>query len=281
MTKLEKTSSSRCFGGEVAFYKHASTSTNTDMAFSVFVPPQAAKTPCPILYWLSGLTCTAENFTTKAGAHQYAAQHGIVLVMPDTSPRGEGVANDSAYDLGQGAGFYVNATQDPWKPHYRMYDYVVDELPALIRANFPVDGSRESIFGHSMGGHGALVCALKNPRRYRSVSAFSPIVAPTQCPWGEKALTAYLGEDREAWKAYDAHLLVATASERLPLFIDQGTADSFLESQLKPHLLEAACKEHNHPINLRMQEGYDHSYYFISSFVGEHIAYHSQALHSN
>lgn len=280
MTQPEKISSARCFGGEVAFYKHASSSTQTEMTFSVFLPAQTAEKPCPILYWLSGLTCTAENFTTKAGAHQYAAEHGIVLVMPDTSPRGEGVANDSAYDLGQGAGFYVNATQDPWAAHYKMYDYVVHELPALIKAHFPVDGTKESIFGHSMGGHGALVCALKNPGRYRSVSAFSPIVAPTQCPWGEKALTAYLGEDRETWKAYDAHLLIADAQERLPLLIDQGTADSFLEGQLKPHLLEEACKTHGHPLTLRMQEGYDHSYYFISSFVGEHIAHHSKALHA-
>jgi S-formylglutathione hydrolase len=249
------------------------------MNFAVYLPPQAATQKLPVLYWLSGLTCTEQNFITKAGAQRYAAEHGVILVAPDTSPRGDDVADADGYDLGQGAGFYVNATQGPWAMHYRMCDYIVDELPALIEANFPVTESR-GISGHSMGGHGALVIALRNPGRYRSVSAFSPIVAPSQVPWGQKALAAYLGEDRDSWSAWDATALVANAQERLPLLVDQGDVDEFLVAQLKPELLQAACAAAGHPLELRMQPGYDHSYYFIQSFIGEHIAYHAKALNA-
>jgi S-formylglutathione hydrolase len=214
---------------------------------------------------------------TKAGAQGWAAEEGIAVIFPDTSPRGEGVANDDAYDLGQGAGFYVNATQAPWAAHFRMHDYVVEELPALVEAHFPANGAR-AISGHSMGGHGALVIALRNPGRYRSVSAFSPIVAPMRVPWGEKAFTAYLGDDRDAWKPWDATELVAGAEERLPLLVDQGDADEFLAAQLKPELLRAACEAAGHPLTLRLQPGYDHSYYFIASFIGDHVAHHAKAL---
>lgn len=260
-------------------YRHASTATSTDMEFSVFVPAAAANGPVPVVYWLSGLTCTAENFTTKAGAQRYAAEHGLLLVAPDTSPRGAAVpGEDESYDLGTGAGFYLNATVDKWARHYRMFDYVVDELPELVRSHLPARSDRESIFGHSMGGHGALVCALRNPGRYRSVSAFAPIVAPTRVPWGQRAFTEYLGPDASTWEAWDAHLLVQSASERLPLLIDQGEADGFLEEQLQPERLEAACTEVGHPIELRRHAGYDHSYYFIASFIGEHLAHHARAL---
>lgn len=269
----------RMFGGEVQFLSHASEVCACDMEFSIFLPPQAAEKPCPVLWWLSGLTCTAENFTTKAGAQQYAAEHGIIVVAPDTSPRGEGVANDEGYDLGQGAGFYLNATQEPWAKHFRMYDYIVEELPKLVEANFNIDPARQGISGHSMGGHGALTIALKNPGRYRSVSAFSPIVAPSQVPWGQKAFSAYFGEsDKESWKAHDATELVAGASERLSILIDQGTGDNFLEEQLKPELFEKACAAVGHPVEIRLQDGYDHSYYFIASFMGDHFAHHAKAL---
>ena len=247
------------------------------MRFGIYLPPQATRESCPVLYWLSGLTCTEQNYITKAGAQRYAAEHGVVLVAPDTSPRGSDVADAEGYDLGQGAGFYLNATQAPWSAHYRMHDYVVEELPALVEANFPVTGAR-AISGHSMGGHGALVLALRNPGRYRSVSAFSPIVAPSQVPWGEKAFSAYLGEDRAAWKAWDASALIANASERLPLLVDQGSEDEFLATQLQPERLRDACVAAGHPLELRMQPGYDHSYYFIASFIGEHIAHHAAAL---
>lgn len=276
---LERIERRACSGGWQEVWQHDSTAVGGTMRFGVFVPPQAATAPCPVLYWLSGLTCTEQNFITKAGAQRYAAEHGVVIVAPDTSPRGDGVANDDAYDLGQGAGFYVNATETPWAPHYRMYDYIVDELPAVIEASFPVTDVR-SITGHSMGGHGALVIALKNPGRYRSVSAFAPIVAPCQVPWGKKALGAYLGADRETWKAWDATELVGAASERLPLLIDQGTADDFLDGQLQPHRLVAACEAAGHPITLRLQDGYDHSYYFIASFIGDHVAHHAAALYA-
>jgi S-formylglutathione hydrolase len=229
-----------------------------------------------VLYWLSGLTCSEQNFITKAGAQRYAAEHGIAIVAPDTSPRGDEIADAEGYDLGKGAGFYLNATQAPWAAHYRMYDYVVDELPALVEAEFPV-GDARAISGHSMGGHGALVVALRNPGRYRSVSAFSPIVAPSQVPWGEKAFAAYLGDDREAWARYDASALLASAPERLPLLVEQGGSDEFLDTQLKPGLLQAACEAAGHPLQLRLQPGYDHSYYFIASFIGEHIGYHAAA----
>ncbi|MDR6841583.1 S-formylglutathione hydrolase [Pseudoxanthomonas sacheonensis] len=274
---LERIEHRACFGGWQDVYRHASETLACGMNFAVYLPPQAQTQRLPVLYWLSGLTCTEQNFITKAGAQRYATEHGLILVAPDTSPRGEDVADADGYDLGKGAGFYVNATQAPWSKHYRMYDYVVSELPALIEANFPATEAR-AISGHSMGGHGALIVALKNPGRYRSVSAFSPIVAPTRVPWGERAFTAYLGEDREAWKAWDAAALIADATERLPLLVDQGDADEFLAGQLKPELLQAACAAADHPLELRLQPGYDHSYYFIESFIGEHIAYHAHAL---
>jgi len=266
-----------CFDGKQEVWQHDSSVLNCTMKFAVYLPPQAERGNCPVLYWLSGLTCTEQNFITKAGAQRYAAEHGLMIVAPDTSPRGENVANDDAYDLGQGAGFYVNATQTPWAAHYRMYDYIVSELPALIEANFPVN-DRRAISGHSMGGHGALVIALRNPGRYRSVSAFSPIVAPSQVPWGEKALTAYLGENRDTWMQYDATALIAHAKERLPLLIDQGEADEFLVNQLKPQLLQHACETAGHPLILRLQPEHDHSYYFVATFIGEHIAHHAAAL---
>ena len=266
-----------CFGGWQDVYRHRSEVLGCDMTVGVYLPPQVEQGPCPVLYWLSGLTCTEQNFITKAGAQRYAAEHGIILVAPDTSPRGEDVADAEGYDLGKGAGFYVNATQAPWASHYRMYDYIVDELPAWVEAD-PMASDRRAISGHSMGGHGALTIALKNPGRYRSVSAFSPIVAPTRVPWGQKAFAAYLGDDREAWKAWDTVELVRQAREPLPLLVDQGDADEFLQGQLKPELLQAAAAEAGHPLTLRMQPGYDHSYYFIASFIGDHIAHHAAAL---
>ena len=266
------------FGGRQEVWQHTSGSLGCDMRFGVYLPPQAlAGERCPVLYWLSGLTCTEQNFITKAGAQQFAAQHGLIVVAPDTSPRGEGVANDEAYDLGQGAGFYLNATQAPWAAHFRMEDYVVQELPALIEQHFPAS-DRRGISGHSMGGHGALTLALRHPGRYVSVSAFSPIVAPSQVPWGQKAFTAYLGDDQTAWLQHDAVALMATAQERLPLLVDQGDADDFLTGQLKPELLQQACEAAGHPLTLRLQPGYDHSYYFIASFIGEHLAHHARAL---
>ncbi len=274
---MEKTESHACFGGTQDVWTHRSAALDCDMKFGLFLPPQAQDGPVPVLYWLSGLTCTEQNFITKAGAQRCAAEHGIALVIPDTSPRGDDVADADGYDLGKGAGFYVDATQVPWSAHYRMYSYIVDELPALVEAHFPVTDAR-AISGHSMGGHGALTIALKNPGCYRSVSAFSPIVAPTQVPWGRKAFSAYLGEDREAWKQYDACELVTSAREKLPLLIDQGEADEFLETQLKPRLLVDACAASGHPLDLRMRPGYDHSYYFIASFIGEHIAWHAKTL---
>jgi S-formylglutathione hydrolase len=274
---LQRIEHRACFGGWQDVYRHESETLGCSMNFAVYLPPQAASRRVPVLYWLSGLTCTEQNFITKAGAQRYAAEHGIVVVAPDTSPRGENVADAEGYDLGKGAGFYLDATQAPWADHYRMYDYVASELPALIEAHFPVTDAR-AISGHSMGGHGALVTALKNPGRYRSVSAFSPIVAPSRVPWGEKAFAAYLGDDRSTWKNWDATALIAEAEERLPLLIDQGDADEFLAHQLTPELLREACEKANHPLQLRMQPGYDHSYYFISSFIGEHVAHHAAAL---
>jgi len=275
---MERLEHRACFGGWQDVYRHRSEVLGCDMTVGVYFPPQAERGPCPVLYWLSGLTCNEQNFITKAGAQRYAAEHGIILVAPDTSPRGDDVANDEAYDLGQGAGFYVNATREPWSRHYRMYDYIVEELPAWVEAD-PSASDARAISGHSMGGHGALVIALKNPGRYRSVSAFSPIVAPTRVPWGEKAFSAYLGDDREAWKEYDAAELVSRgAGEKLPLLVDQGDADEFLGQQLRPQLLQAAADAAGHPLQLRMQPGYDHSYYFIASFIGDHIAHHAAAL---
>lgn len=276
---MERIEHRACFGGWQDVYRHRSEVLGCDMNFAVYLPPQAAEAGArlPVLYWLSGLTCTEQNFITKAGAQRYAAEHGIAIVAPDTSPRGDDVPDAEGYDLGKGAGFYVNATQAPWSTHYRMYDYVVHELPALVEAEFPVSGAR-GISGHSMGGHGALVVALRNPGRYRSVSAFAPIVAPSQVPWGQRAFAAYLGDDREAWRQYDACELVRTAREQLPLLVDQGADDEFLEPQLRPQLLQQACAQAGHPLELRMRPGYDHSYYFVASFIGEHIAYHAKAL---
>ena len=274
---MERIEHRACSGGWQDVYRHESKVLGCTMNFAVYLPPQAATQKLPVLYWLSGLTCTEQNFITKAGAQRYAAEHGVIIVAPDTSPRGDDVADAEGYDLGKGAGFYVNATQAPWSSHYRMYDYIVEELPALVEANFPVTEAR-AISGHSMGGHGALVIALRNPGRYRSVSAFSPIVAPTQVPWGEKAFSHYLGDDREAWKQYDATELVKSAPEKLPTLIDQGSADEFLEGQLKPQLFQAAAQAADHPLVLRLQPGYDHSYYFIASFMGEHVAHHAAAL---
>ncbi|WP_303636738.1 S-formylglutathione hydrolase [Stenotrophomonas tuberculopleuritidis] len=274
---MERIEHRACFGGWQDVYRHTSTTLGCDMQFAVYLPPQAETRRLPVLYWLSGLTCTEQNFITKAGAQQYAAEHGVILVVPDTSPRGDAVADAEGYDLGKGAGFYLNATQQPWAKHYRMHDYIVQELPALIEAGFPATDAR-GISGHSMGGHGALVIALRNPGRYLSVSAFSPIVAPSQVPWGQKAFTAYLGDDRADWAQWDATGLVAGASERLPLLVDQGQADEFLDSQLQPQRLQQACAAVGHPLTLRLQPGYDHSYYFIASFIGEHIAHHARAL---
>jgi S-formylglutathione hydrolase len=248
------------------------------MQFAIWLPKAALLgTPCPVVYWLSGLTCTEQNFINKAGVQAHAARHGVIVVAPDTSPRGDCVANDEAYDLGQGAGFYLNATQAPWAAHYRMQDYVAHELPLLVQSHFAANDAR-AIFGHSMGGHGAMVTALRHPGRYRSVSAFSPIASPSQVPWGHKALTAYLGEDRESWLAWDTVALIAEATERLPLLVDQGGADEFMATQLRPDLLEEACELANHPLTLRRHEGYDHSYYFIASFLSDHLDHHAQSL---
>jgi S-formylglutathione hydrolase len=278
--RLRIESSKRCFGGTVHVARHASVATGTSMRLSVFVPPAAARGPVPVLYWLSGLTCTDENFTTKAGAQRWAAEHGLLLVAPDTSPRGEGVPDDPAWDLGQGAGFYVDATEPPWNASYRMYSYVTDELPAVVAEHFPVLPDRAGISGHSMGGHGALVCALRNPGKYRSVSAFSPIVAPSRVPWGHKAFAAYLGPDRARWRDWDATELVARTRLPFAILVDQGDADEFLERELKPELFAAACAKAGQPLRLRMQPGYDHSYYFIATFIGDHIEHHARALHA-
>ena len=276
---MQKLSEYRCFDGRQLQYSHRSEVLNCDMRFGIFLPPQAESRPVPVLYWLSGLTCTDENFTQKAGAQRMASELGMAIVMPDTSPRGEGVPDDpeGAYDFGLGAGFYLNATQAPWKDHYQMYDYVVKELPELIEAEFPVNDVR-SISGHSMGGHGAITIGIKNPGRYRSISAFSPICHPTDCPWGEKALGNYLGDDRSTWNDYDSVELMKRATIQLPILVDQGLADNFLVEQLKPETLLAAAKETMYPLNLRQQEGYDHSYFFISSFIEDHLRFHAQYL---
>ncbi|WP_461519208.1 S-formylglutathione hydrolase [Porticoccus sp.] len=277
---MEQIDAHRCFGGQQLRFRHPSAVLDCDMTFSLYLPPQADKGPVPVLYWLSGLTCTDENFVTKAGAQRYAAEYGIALVAPDTSPRGEGVPDDpeGAYDFGLGAGFYVNASQEPWARHYRMYDYVVEELPALINAQFPVDGDRTAISGHSMGGHGALTIALKNPGRYRSVSAFAPICSPMRCPWGEKALVGYLGDNREYWRDYDSSELIRRANQHIPILVDQGDADNFLREQLKPELLQQAANAAGYPLELRIQPGYDHSYFFIASLIGDHLHFHADHL---
>lgn len=266
-------------GGWLNRYTHESTACQCEMTFSVYLPPQAEDGPVPVVYWLSGLTCNDDNFRTKAGAQRYAAELGLILVIPDTSPRGENVPDEAdRYDLGKGAGFYVNATQSPWNTHYQMYDYITRELPELVESSFPIIPGKRAVSGHSMGGHGALITALKNPGFYQSASAFSPICNPVECGWGEGCFGLYLGDDRKSWEAYDATLLIKNGAEALPMLVDQGTDDEFLAEQLYPQNLEAACKERNLPLTLRMQEGYDHSYHFISSFIGEHLAFHARHL---
>jgi len=278
---LERLSRNRAFNGWLERYRHRSSSLDCDMVFAIYLPDQILSAPCPSLYWLSGLTCTDENFMQKAGAQRVASELGLVLVCPDTSPRGFDMPGEhDSYDFGSGAGFYVNATQAPWSSHYRMYDYVNTELPTLIEASFPVSDKR-SISGHSMGGHGALISALKNPGRYASVSAFSPISNPSQCPWGEKAFSGYLGDDRSTWAQYDAcELIRSELTERLPLLVDQGDADDFMAEQLKPDHLQAACEAAGHPLQLRMQPDFDHSYFFISSFIEDHLRFHAKALNN-
>ena len=277
---MQKIESVKEFGGYLNRYTHHSNVCNCEMTFSVYLPPQAEEASVPALYWLSGLTCTDDNVRTKAGAQRYAAEHGIALVFPDTSPRGDDVADDeSRYDLGKGAGFYVNATEEPWAKHYQMYDYVTKELPALLEENLPLISGVKSISGHSMGGHGALICALKNPASYKSVSAFSPISNPVNCDWGKGCFGAYLGDDVSSWEQYDATALVKSGAMFSDILIDQGVADEFYdEKQLLPENFQAACNEMNQSVTIRMQEGYDHSYHFISTFIGEHIAYHAKAL---
>ena len=267
-------------GGYLNRYVHDSTVCQCEMTFSVYLPPQAESEKVPALYWLSGLTCTDDNARTKAGAQRFAAQHGIAIVFPDTSPRGEQVDDQpDRYDLGQGAGFYVNATQQPWSNHYQMYDYVTSELPALIEQKLPLLAGVKSVSGHSMGGHGALICALKNPQAFRSVSAFAPITNPLACGWGQGCFGLYLGEDKSTWAAYDATRLIEGGARVRDIFIDQGDADEFLhEGQLLPDNLQAACDAQGQPCTIRMQPGYDHSYHFISSFIGDHFDYHAKYL---
>jgi S-formylglutathione hydrolase len=273
-------SQSLCFGGVQAVYTHDARETGCPMRFGLFLPPQATAGPVPLLYWLSGLTCTEENFIVKAGAQRSAAELGIAIVVPDPSPRGlHSPGERDSYDYGVGAGFYVDATRAPWSRGYRMYSYVTNELPAYVAAHFPVDSTRAGIFGHSMGGHGALVIAIRNPERYRSVSAFAPIVSPMRCPWGEKALSGYLGDDRDAWRAYDATALIDDRGyPGRTILVDQGMSDPFLERELKTHLLREACERTGVALELRMREGYDHSYYFIATFVDEHLRFHARAL---
>ena len=279
---MELISRNKCFGGVQSIYSHYSTNCKTYMRFSIFTPPgaEAGAEPFPTLYWLSGLTCTEENFIIKSGVQRVAAELGLIIVGPDTSPRGENIPDDpqNAYDFGQGAGFYIDATEEPWVKNYRMYSYVAHELPSFVGAAFPVDCNRTGIFGHSMGGHGALTIALKNPDRFQSVSAFAPIVSPMQCGWGEKALSLYLGEDREGWRSYDSCALIADGARASKILLDQGEADDFLEEQLKPELLETVCAEHDIPLTLRRHAGYDHSYYFIMSFIEDHLKWHLACL---
>ena len=277
-TALETVEEHRSHGGIQGVYRHASASTGTDMTFSVFVPEHEEGTKLPVLWFLSGLTCTHANVTDKGEFRAACAEHGIVFIAPDTSPRGENVPDDEAYDFGQGAGFYVDATQDPWAEHFRMRSYIEQELPELLGEHFPIDMERQSITGHSMGGHGALTVALRNADRFRSVSAFSPIASPLACPWGEKALGGYLGADRQAWREYDACALIEDGARLPALLVDQGTADGFLEEQLKTELLIEICEKASMPADIRFQDGYDHSYYFISTFMAEHVAWHARHL---
>ncbi len=273
---FETLSAQRCHDGVQSVHRHASAETGTSMRFAVFTPP--GEGPHPVVWFLAGLTCTEENFTVKAGAQKAAADLGLMLIAPDTSPRGEGVADDPAYDMGQGAGFYVDATQAPWAPHFRMRSYIERELPALIGAKFPADMSRQGIMGHSMGGHGALTIALRNPGRFAAVSAFAPIVSPLNCPWGEKALGGYLGPDHAAWRPYDACALIDDGARVADILVDQGEADPFLDSQLQPDRLEAACARAGVPLTLRRRPGYDHSYWFIQSFIDDHLRWHAARL---
>lgn len=276
---LTKVSEQRCFGGKQIRFKHQSTVLNCEMQFSVFLPPQAQSGKVPALYWLSGLTCTDENFSSKAGAQRVAAELGLALIIPDTSPRGDGVPDDAngAYDFGLGAGFYVNATEPPFSQHYQMYDYIVSELPALLEAELPLSDKR-AISGHSMGGHGALVIGLRNPERYSSISAFSPICNPINCAWGIKALTGYLGEDQSKWQQYDASVLLAAQGSTLPILVDQGLADNFYPAQLQTEALIAAASRAGVTAEIRLHEGYDHSYYFIASFIEQHLRFHARHL---
>lgn len=281
MTNLDNLGEHACFGGSVSFHEHYSSACEGKMRFAVYTPPGAAEGPVPVLYYLAGLTCTEETFMIKGGAQRLAAEHGLMLVSPDTSPRDAGVpGEDEDWDFGTGAGFYVDATQEPWSRHYGMYSYVTGELPSVVEENFPASPDARGVFGHSMGGHGALVCALKNPDLFRSVSAFAPISAPTRVPWGEKAFSGYLGDDREAWKAYDASELVREHpfTDGRSILVDQGLADQFLEEQLLPEALEEACAESGQPLTLNRREGYDHSYYAISTFMEDHIRHHAAAL---
>lgn len=280
-TVLEKLSSTRSFDGVYQRFQHYSEVLDCKMVFGIFLP-DAKRFPEPsLVWWLSGLTCTDENFMQKAGGHRIANELGLAIICPDTSPRGTDLpCEHDSYDFGSGAGFYLNATQSPWDQHYRMYDYVLNELPAVVQANFSLNG-RHSIMGHSMGGHGALVLGLRNPKQYKAVSAFAPITNPTVVPWGEKAFSGYLGENTAAWKAYDACELIRNAEDAsvLPeLWVEQGTADNFLETQLKPENLEFICKERGVPLTLRMQDGYDHSYFFIATFIEDHLRYHAKKL---
>ena len=279
MTGLDTVSVVRAHGGTQHVVKHSSRSTGTEMTFSVFVPPQADEgAVCPVVWYLSGLTCTHANVTEKGEYRRACAELGLIFVAPDTSPRGEGVPDDPAYDFGQGAGFYVDATEAPFSTHYRMYSYIVDELPDVIASAFPVDLGAQSITGHSMGGHGALTIALRNPGRYRSVSAFAPIVAPSQVPWGEKALGRYLGPDRSTWRVHDAVALIEDGNRVTEILVDQGASDNFLERELKPELLAEACSKASIDLTLRMQQGYDHSYFFISTFMEDHLHWHAERL---
>ena len=275
---MEAVSTNRSHGGTQGVYTHQSSATGTAMTFSVFVPDHAPGTKLPVLWYLSGLTCTHANVTEKGEFRAACAEHGIVFVAPDTSPRGDDVPDDQGYDFGKGAGFYVDATQAPWATHFRMRSYIEQELPALVAANFPVDMERQGITGHSMGGHGALTIGLRNPDRFRSVSAFSPIVSPLNCPWGEKALSGYLGSDKAGWRQYDACALIEDGARPPDLLVDQGDADNFLHEQLKTGLLVMACRKAGIPANIRMQPGYDHSYYFISTFMAEHVGWHAARL---
>ncbi|WP_298804704.1 S-formylglutathione hydrolase [uncultured Lentibacter sp.] len=276
---METVAENKCFGGVQGVYTHASKATGCDMTFGLFLPEEARDGPVPVLWYLSGLTCTHENAMVKAGAQGWAAEQGIALVFPDTSPRGEGVADDDAYDLGQGAGFYVNATQDPWKPHFRMWDYVAEELPALVASEFAIDAERQAITGHSMGGHGALTLAMGRRGQYRSVSAFSPICHPTASDWGRKQLTAYLGPDEASWARHDAALMMRETGFDGPVLVDTGTQDQFIDL-LKPEALAEAANARRQEATLRLQKGYDHSYFFVSSFMEDHMAFHAEALYA-